>query len=92
MSTAAANTAKTERLNIRVSRQDDALFREAASLQQESLSEFLVESARERAEWVLADRRRFVLEDSAWADFVEALDRPAEAKPAVVELFRRSKP
>jgi uncharacterized protein (DUF1778 family) len=86
------SSAKTERLNIRVSPQDDALFREAAGVQHETLSEFMVESARERAGWLLADRRRFVLEDSAWAEFVAALDRPAEAKPALVELFRRPKP
>jgi len=92
MSTGFGTSAKTERLNLRVSSADDALLREAAGVQKKSLSEFVVESARERAEWILADRRRFVLEDSVWAEFVAALDRPAEAKPAVVELFRRSKP
>jgi uncharacterized protein (DUF1778 family) len=83
---------KTARVNLRVAPQDNALFRSAAALVHESVSEFLVESGRERAERLLADRTRFVLEDAQWEEFAAALDRPAEAKPAVVDLFRRTKP
>jgi uncharacterized protein (DUF1778 family) len=52
---------KTERVHLRVAASDDQLFRSAAAATQESLPEFLVESGRERAERVLADRTRFVL-------------------------------
>jgi uncharacterized protein (DUF1778 family) len=87
-----ATDAKTSRRNLRVSPADDALFRDAASVLGESVSEFLVESGRERAELVLADRTQFVLGHDAWEAFGAALDRDAEAKPAVVELLRRSRP
>lgn len=87
-----ATDAKTSRRNLRVSPADDVLFREAASVLGESVSEFLVESARARAEMVLADRTEFVLGQGAWKAFGAALDRDAEAKPAVVELLRRSRP
>jgi uncharacterized protein (DUF1778 family) len=56
------------------------------------LYEFLVESGRERAERVLADRTRFVLSASEWRTFTAALDRPAREIPAVVDLFRGSRP
>ncbi|MGH3266936.1 MAG: DUF1778 domain-containing protein, partial [Trebonia sp.] len=67
-------------------------FRSAAAASDESLSEFLVESGRERAERVLADRTRFVLPAAEWQAFAAALDRPAHEVPAAVELFRRPRP
>lgn len=83
---------KTQRVHLRVAASDDELFRSAAAAAHESLSEFLVESGRERAGRVLADRTRFVLSRAQWRAFTAALDRPAREIPAVVELFRRPGP
>jgi len=83
---------KTQRVNLRVASRDDELFRRAAAVADESLSEFLVEGGRERAARLLADRTNFVLSEDEWAAFGEALDRPAQADPALVELFRRPRP
>ena len=83
---------KTSRLNLRVAPADDALLRQAAELTGETLSEFVVESARERAERLVADRTRFVLDAEEWSAFCEALDRPAEVNPALRELFERPRP
>ena len=83
---------KTQRVHLRVADSDDKLFRNAAAATHESLSEFLVESGRERAERVLADRARFVLTASQWRTFTAALDRAPREIPAVVELFRRRPP
>jgi uncharacterized protein (DUF1778 family) len=38
------------------------------------------------------DQTQFVLSAEDWAAFAEALDRPVQANPALVELFRRSCP
>ncbi len=84
--------AKTARRNLRVSPADDDLFRQAAAETGESVSEFLVESGRGRAEMILADRTQFVLDRKSWKAFTEALDRPAKVKPAVVELMGRARP
>jgi uncharacterized protein (DUF1778 family) len=83
---------KTARLNLRVSRVDSELFRAAAVTRDESLSEFIVESGRERAERILADRDRFVLDDERWTAFNAAVDRPAEVRSELVELFARTRP
>jgi len=83
---------KSRRVHLRVASDDDALFRRAAREADESLSEFLVESGRERAERVLADRTRFTLSEDEWTAFTAALDRPAAASPALVELFKRPRP
>jgi uncharacterized protein (DUF1778 family) len=79
-------------VHLRVAAGDDELLRSAAAAARQTLSEFLVESGRERAERVLADRTRFVLSPAEWRTFVAALDRPAHEIPALVELFRRPRP
>ena len=83
---------KTQRVHLRVAASDDELFRSAAAAAHESLSEFLVESGRERAERLLADRTRFVLAEAQWQAFTAELDRPAREVPALVELFRLPRP
>lgn len=83
---------KSARRDLRVARADDALFRQAAAVVGESVSEFLVESGRERAEAILADRTEFTLNRSDWDAFVTALDRPAEVRPAVVDLLHLPRP
>lgn len=83
---------KSARLNLRLAEDDDRLFREAASAASETVSEFLVESARERARRLLADRTEFTLDEARWEAFTSALDRPAEVRPELAELFSRPKP
>jgi uncharacterized protein (DUF1778 family) len=81
--------AKTSHLNIRVAPADDALLRQAAGLLGESVSAFVIESARERAHRLIADRTHFVLDEPMWSAFCAALDRPAEVKPALREVLER---
>jgi uncharacterized protein (DUF1778 family) len=75
-----------------VASRDDELFRQAAAVADESSSEFPVEGGRERAARLLADRTQLVLSEQDWLAFSEALDRPAQADPVLVELFRRRRP
>jgi uncharacterized protein (DUF1778 family) len=84
--------AKTQRVHLRVAASDDELFRGAAAAANESLSEFLVEGGRERAERLLADRTRFVLSPAQWRKFTAALDRAPRGIPELAELFRRPRP
>jgi uncharacterized protein (DUF1778 family) len=83
---------KTNRVNLRVADSDVELFRRAAGVAEESLSEFLVGGGRERAERLLADRTHFVVFEQQWAAFNSALERPAEANPKLAELFSRPRP
>jgi uncharacterized protein (DUF1778 family) len=83
---------KTKRVNLRVAEQDDDLLRRAAGYAEQSLSEFLVASGRERAQRLLADRTRFVLSEEQWAAFNAELDRPARTTPELVELLSRKRP
>ena len=85
-------TTKTARVHLRIAADDKELFERAGSLHEESLTEFLVESGRERAERLLADRTEFVLGDADWRAFTSVLDRPAQARPELARLFARPRP
>lgn len=85
-------TPKTQRLNLRIEKEDEALFKRAALVRRESLTQFLVESGRERAERLLADRTSFRVDSEAWQDIVAAMDRPAKAQPQLAKLFSRPRP
>jgi uncharacterized protein (DUF1778 family) len=78
------------RLNLRASTQQGALIRQAALASDKSVTEFILESATSAAERVLADRRRFELDDADWRAFQTALERPAILKPRLRALLAES--
>jgi uncharacterized protein (DUF1778 family) len=83
---------KTQRVNLRIEPEDEALFKQAALVHRESLTQFLVESGRERAERLLADRTSFPVGPEAWQEIVTAMDQPAKARPELAKLFSRTRP
>jgi uncharacterized protein (DUF1778 family) len=85
METAVASRRDT-RVDLRIDDAEKALLKEAAGLTHQSLSAFVLEAARQRAESVIAERRRTVLDDETFDAFVAALDTPAD-DPAVRALF-----
>jgi uncharacterized protein (DUF1778 family) len=92
MATAKPRKEVKQRVNLRIEREDRALFTRAATLHRESLTEFLVESGRERAERLLADRTSFRIESDDWQELIAAMDRPAQARPELARLFSRPRP
>jgi uncharacterized protein (DUF1778 family) len=83
---------KENRLNLRIAPDDRALFDTAARLERQTLTQFLVESGRERAERLLADRATFAVDSEGHKAIMAAIARPAKARPELVELFRRARP
>lgn len=75
------------RLNIRATARQDALIRLAAHATSKTVTEFVLDSASNAAEQVLADRRWFLLNDAAWAAFEDSLERPPVVKPRLRELL-----
>ena len=77
---------KELRLNLRASAGQDALIRQAVAVGK-NVTEFVLDGASTTAEHVLADRRRFVLDDEAWKRFMKALDRRVTTKPRLKALL-----
>ena len=79
---------KDSRLAVRLSAEQNALIRRAAEVEGATITKFTVDAAVAHARDVLLDRRLFLVDDVAWAQFHAALDRPVAAKPALEKLFQ----
>jgi uncharacterized protein (DUF1778 family) len=85
---AAANPSKSERIDVRATAPVKQLLQEAARACHKNVSEFLLDAGVSAASQALADRRRFVLDETQWQAFQEALDRPVQDKPRLRKLLR----
>ena len=77
----ASLTARTEKLDLRVSADAKRALKRAAEASRQSVSEFVLSSALIKAEEVLADQSAITLSDTDWAAFVAALDAPTAPPP-----------
>jgi uncharacterized protein (DUF1778 family) len=83
----ASATARTEKLDLRLTPAAKQVLQTAAAANARSVSEFVLESALARAEETLPDRRRFGLDAEQWAAFQAALDAPPRPLPRLAELL-----
>ncbi len=80
---------KTERLNLRLSSEALATVREAASLQQQDLTSFILGAALERARAILTEERLLRLTPHEVNQIERALDADAASVPQLAALLRR---
>ena len=83
-----ANLSKTERIDVRASTVIKQLLQDAARASHKNVSEFLLDAGVTAAAQTLADRRQFVLDETQWQAFKEALDRPVQNKTRLKRLLR----
>lgn len=84
-------TPRSERLEARVSKTQKNLFLRAASLQDRSLTDFLIASAQEAAERVLRAHDVLTLSERDRKSFVEALLAPAMPGKTLRKAAKRFK-
>jgi uncharacterized protein (DUF1778 family) len=84
-----ARSRKDEVIQIRASAETKAILNRAATLRGQKLSEFMLDSARRRAEESILDQRAFFLDVKAHERFLAMLDRPAKPKKELRALMRR---
>lgn len=78
---------KLDRLNLRASEEQRAVIERGARALGRNLTDFVVSSAYEKAEHVLADQRNFALSPKRWNEFLAALDRPATRHKRLTKLM-----
>lgn len=81
------DSAKDERLHLRLEPRQKALLEAASSAAGSTVSAFVLKAASEAAADVLADRRVFVLDEAGWQEFDQALERPAGEVAGLRELL-----
>lgn len=88
----ATRTAKSQRINLRASERQEDLLRRAASVTDTSMTEFILGSAVEQAEKILADRRWFTVSQEQWDEFNRLLDEPINDTAKLRRLAARTSP
>lgn len=80
---------KDDVIRIRAPAGTKAMLNRAAALRGQKLSEFMLDSARRRAEEAILDQRVFFLDDKAHAAFLKILDAPPKPNKALRALMAR---
>jgi uncharacterized protein (DUF1778 family) len=83
---------KDDVIQIRASAEAKALLNRAAALRGQKLSEFMLDSARSRAEDTILDQRTFFLDDAAHARFLALLDAPPKPAAKIRDRLNRKAP
>lgn len=89
MSELTTRVVKNETINLRTTERQKSLLRRAAEATDHSLSEFILDSAVDQAERVLANRRWFVATEDQFDEFVRLLDAPLPTTSKFDRLFAR---
>jgi uncharacterized protein (DUF1778 family) len=84
----ATRTTRSEKLDLRLTRNAKRALQAAAAASHRSVSEFVLESALARADEALADRRTFGLNAKQWKAFIAALDAPSRPLPRLERLLK----
>jgi len=84
----ATHTTRSEKLDLRLTKNAKRALQAAASASHRSVSEFVLESALARADEALADRRTFGLNAAQWKAFMAALDAPPRPLPRLERLLK----
>jgi uncharacterized protein (DUF1778 family) len=80
---------RTATINVRAPQQARDLIEQAAEVSGKTLTDFLLDSATERAVKVLLDQRLYRLDPERHAAFMQALDAPPPPKAKLKVLLRK---
>ena len=78
---------RTEKIDLRLTPSAKRVLQSAATAAQRSVSEFVLESALDRAQETLPDRQHFGLDAARWKAFLAALDAPPRPLPRLQRLL-----
>ncbi|KNC11086.1 toxin-antitoxin system, antitoxin component [Klebsiella sp. RIT-PI-d] len=67
---------KKQRIDLRLSDDDKNMIEEAAVLTNQTITQFMLHSASERASQVIEQHRRMVLNNESWERVMDALSHP----------------
>ena len=80
---------RAERIEIRATAELKITLEQAARLQDQSLSAFVLSASRDAAARVLGDQTRFMLTTTQMSALNKALDAPARELPSLKRLFAK---
>ena len=67
---------KKQRIDLRLTDDDKSMIEEAAAISNQSVSQFMLNSASQRAAEVIEQHRRMILTEESWTRVMDALSNP----------------
>ncbi|EAO5395261.1 DUF1778 domain-containing protein [Salmonella enterica] len=67
---------KKQRIDLRLNEDDKNMIEEAAAMTNQSISQFMVSTASERAAEVINQHRRLILNEESWDLVMDAISNP----------------
>jgi uncharacterized protein (DUF1778 family) len=89
---ASSTAARSARLGLRATPEQEAVLRRAADVAHKSLTEFILDSACLAAEQTLLDQRLFMVSGSQYQALMDLLDAPEQTNDGLRDLFSRKAP
>lgn len=90
--TSSSPAARSARLGLRATPEQEAVLRRAAEVVHKSLTDFILDSACLAAEQTLLDQRLFMVSGSQYQALMELLERPEQPNEGLRDLFARKAP
>jgi uncharacterized protein (DUF1778 family) len=90
--TGALPPARSARLGLRATPEQEAVLRRAAEATHKSLTDFILDSACLAAEQALLDQRLFMVSGSQAQALMDLLESPEQANQGLRDLFERQAP
>lgn len=89
---ASSPSARSARLGLRATPEQEAVLRRAAEVAHKSLTDFILDSACLAAEQTLLDQRLFMVSGSQYQALMDLLDGAEQANSGLADLFSRKAP
>lgn len=92
MTATASASARSARLGLRATPQQETVLRRAADVAHKSLTDFILDSACLAAEQTLLDQRLFMVSGSQYQGLMDLLDQADQPNRGLQDLFSRKAP
>ena len=89
---ASSSAARSARLGLRATPEQEVVLRRAAEVAHKSLTEFILDSACLAAQQTLLDQRLFMVSGSQYQALMDLLEQPEQANEGLCDLFARNAP
>lgn len=80
---------KKQRIDLRLNDEDKSMIEEAAAMTNQSVTQFMLSSASERAAEVIEQHRRLILNEESWELVMNAISNPAIPNERLKQAAKR---
>lgn len=80
---------KKQRIDLRLTDDDKTIIEEAAALSNQTITQFMVSSASQRAAEVIEQHRRLILDEESWNLVMDAISCPPQPNEKLKRVTKR---